>query len=194
MYSRIKYSIRTTWSPGGRAMIVTSPGPPDSIPHLDGDRAWIVVGPALSDSNIGGRCHGEIDIEPEDDRDQREQNSCPEYKSTVHEVSYTSGALRSISSRFRRFPDPGLTNPSAHAASADTINQDESGDSFLDMMLSQHIEPRRNSQSPIPTVGHWLLSNRLSKPPVPLPPPSYLRADRGRPARAISGRASIPRT
>jgi hypothetical protein len=46
MYSRIKYSIRTTWSPRGRAMIVTSPGPPDSIAHPNGDRAWIVVGPA----------------------------------------------------------------------------------------------------------------------------------------------------
>ena len=108
MYSRIKYSIRTTWSPRGRAMIVTGPGPPDSIAHQDGDRAWIVVGPALSDSNTGGRCHGEIDIEPEHDRDQREQNSGREHKSTVHEVSYTLGAFDLSAPRFRRFPDPGL--------------------------------------------------------------------------------------
>jgi hypothetical protein len=81
----------------------------------------------FSDSNTGGRCHGEIDIESEHDRDQHEQNSGREYKSTVHEVSHTSGALRSVSSRFRRFPDPGLTNSSAHAASAGTINQAESG-------------------------------------------------------------------
>ena len=122
MYSRIKYSIRTTWSPRGRAMIVTGPGPPDSIAHPDGDRAWIVVGPALSDSNTGGRCHGEIDIEPKHDRDQREQNSCREYKSTVHEVSYTSGALRSVSSRFRRFPDPGLTKPSGNSCRSCSVS------------------------------------------------------------------------
>ena len=89
-------------------MIVTGPGPPDSIAHPHGDRAWIVVGPALSDSNTGGRCHGEIDIEPEHDRDQREQNSCREHKSTVHEVSYTLGAFDLSAPRFRRFPDPGL--------------------------------------------------------------------------------------
>ena len=50
--ARIEYSIRITWSPGRRAVIVASPSPIDDIADPDGDRARVEDRPALSHGNI----------------------------------------------------------------------------------------------------------------------------------------------
>lgn len=53
-------------------MIVASPGPLNGIAYMDADRAGVVIGPALSDSNTGGRsgsrvqcCRGQHDHDSE---------------------------------------------------------------------------------------------------------------------------------
>jgi hypothetical protein len=55
VYARIKYSVRSAWGAGGRAMIVAGPSPIDDIASPDGHRARAVDGPALPHGNI---CRG----------------------------------------------------------------------------------------------------------------------------------------
>jgi hypothetical protein len=50
--ARIEYSIRTIGIAGGHAVIVAGPGPIDDVADLDGDRARVEVGPALSHADI----------------------------------------------------------------------------------------------------------------------------------------------